>query len=64
MIVTIEDVCMARFERLMSEPGSESDYPIIGLVCTSFAEVCKTNFFLKCNLSEIVCVICPPDPEA
>uniref|UniRef100_A0A915LD54 USP8 dimerisation domain-containing protein n=1 Tax=Meloidogyne javanica TaxID=6303 RepID=A0A915LD54_MELJA len=51
------------YRRFVPDPDSPDDIPIVGCICSSLTKACQAGFFRVCQISEMVCIVCPPGPN-
>ncbi|KAI1724997.1 USP8 dimerization domain-containing protein [Ditylenchus destructor] len=61
LMPTTENGHMEKFERFLADSGTENDMPIIGCICGSVVDA--LHFFEHCQLSELICIVCPQGPN-
>lgn len=61
LMTSAENGNAEKFERFLPDTGVENDIPIIGCICSSVLDA--LHFFENCQLSELICIVCPHGPN-
>lgn len=60
---SLDTISARNFRRFVPDPDSSDDIPIVGCICSSLTKACQAGFFRVCQISEMVCIVCPPGPN-
>lgn len=63
---TLDTITGRNYRRFVpdnQESDSIEDLPIVGCICSSLTTTCEAGFFRICQISEMVCIVCPPGPN-